>query len=457
MTANDGFERDLQAWLAGMASPTAPAGLHDAVIDRARGSRQRPRWAVAVRGGSFGGSLGINALPGVRVASVLVILAVVLATIVAAFVGGLFRSAPPTLGGNGAIAYSIQDVSQRNRPSVVHLIDQAGTDRSVAFGSCPRFSTDGTVLSYGLGRLSSTQIHISRPDGSAPRLVAGIGESEYALSPDGTRIAWVKLLDRIDTFPQTELWVGPVSGGPGIRVIPAPVDPDAVYSSPTWSPDGRRIAVAVSVLVSSAAYGGSYRREIDVVDEDGSNLRPLTRRPGTGVIGLTWSPDGQSMAYLGLPDGASPPSLGAPGDPADSFEQPLDIFVILADGSGDRSLTSTTAAESDPAWSPDGTHLGYVRIDGDGVGHVTTIRMDGSVGPGPPNLGPTAQFAWSPDGTALLLVDGEDGVIGDASLDSQPAVHRIQTVDAEFRRPPVTLQVVDHALSCMPSWQRLEP
>ena len=53
MTASDLFERDLQRWLAAEAETIGPGGLHDAVIDRARGSRQRPHWLVALRGGTL--------------------------------------------------------------------------------------------------------------------------------------------------------------------------------------------------------------------------------------------------------------------------------------------------------------------------------------------------------------------------------------------------------------------
>lgn len=40
------FERDLERWLEAVAPATAPAGLHAAVIDRARTMRQNPGWAL---------------------------------------------------------------------------------------------------------------------------------------------------------------------------------------------------------------------------------------------------------------------------------------------------------------------------------------------------------------------------------------------------------------------------
>jgi photosystem II stability/assembly factor-like uncharacterized protein len=50
MNPNMQFERDLERWLQAEAPASAPAGLHAAVIDRARTRRQRPGWAVSPLG-----------------------------------------------------------------------------------------------------------------------------------------------------------------------------------------------------------------------------------------------------------------------------------------------------------------------------------------------------------------------------------------------------------------------
>jgi hypothetical protein len=48
MNANTQFERDLEQWLQAEAPPSAPAGFHATVMDRARTLRQRPGWATTL-------------------------------------------------------------------------------------------------------------------------------------------------------------------------------------------------------------------------------------------------------------------------------------------------------------------------------------------------------------------------------------------------------------------------
>ena len=69
-----------------------------------------------------------------------------------------------------------------------------------------------------------------------------------------------------------------------------------------------------------------------------------------------------------------------------------------------------------------------------------------STRPGPE----TEWFVWSPDGSALLWLE--------VSTPSPETYHStIHSIDPEFRQPPKTLRAVDGLIVCAPSWQRLEP
>lgn len=463
MTADDRFDRDLEGWLEAIVPTRAPAGLHNAAIDRVRGTRQRPAWLVALRGDTIGSSVQQRYRPGLAVVYLVVLFALVFAIVVAAIVAGAFRADPAKLGHNGAIAYSVRDFSQRNQPESLHLIQPGGTDRPVGFGSCPNFSKDGSVLAYFTGSFSTTQLNVARPDGSSPHVVPGIGESGGALAPDGTEVASFKDLAPI-TSPdgnttlgsKDELWLTPVAGGPAIRIVPASVAPNDSYSSPVWSPDGRRIAFAINVSLFSAGGGADgYRSAIIVVDSDGSNLRTLTTRAGTDEI--SWSPDGRDIAFIGFRDGSPLPSLGVGSDAAASLQPPpTDIFVVSVDGEGERHLTNSPTNEYSLEWSPDGTGLAY-QTDQDG-GRLAIVRMDGAAAVGSPILGPPNGLTWSPDGTKVLLLEA---VATDPSVDPsvipQSIRSRIKSVDAAFQQAPATLVASNYDIPCSPSWQRVAP
>ena len=209
------------------------------------------------------------------------------------------------------------------------------------------------------------------------------------------------------------------------------------------------VVVSHSRDPSQTRTGERHRSAIYVVDVDDAELHPLTTRPALLGDGMSWSPDGRFLAYPGLPDGAPipPPSDGN----ATIAYPPRDVFLIGADGSGDRNLTSTPASESQPEWSPDGAYLAFGTTP-DGEAHrITTIHMNGPTTGGPLALGPESEwFVWSPDGTALLWLEV-------SSLGSEKYRSTLHSVDRDFRQAPMTLQAVDGLIVCKPSWQRLEP
>ncbi|MEO8475811.1 MAG: hypothetical protein ABI572_02025 [Actinomycetota bacterium] len=85
----------------------------------------------------------------------------------------------------------------------------------------------------------------------------------------------------------------------------------------------------------------------------------------------------------------------------------LDIFSIQPDGTVLTKLTQNTVADRDPAWSPDGSHIAFVRdgctgtcrnlwvMNADGTGELQITNEPSSVADANP--------AWSPDGTTLVF------------------------------------------------------
>jgi Tol biopolymer transport system component len=164
-------------------------------------------------------------------------------------------------------------------------------------------------------------------------------------------------------------------------------------SRPAWSPDGRKIAFetlrhAGRFACSDGHPSAGCNWELYVMNADGSGQRRLTRDPG-GDRGATWSPDGRELLFHRARGkrGALPGSA--------------DLWVMNADGSGQRRLVGS---DRNAAWSPDGRMIAFSRgrgtnrdiyvINADGSGRRKLTRTPGL------DVDPT----WSPDGRKIAFV-----------------------------------------------------
>jgi Tol biopolymer transport system component len=113
--------------------------------------------------------------------------------------------------------------------------------------------------------------------------------------------------------------------------------PDSNEWGPAWSPDGTEIAF------NSDREG---RPQVYVMNADGTRVEQLSDIWGEYP---TWSPDGRRIAFESYMGGSTPF-----GDPD------YDVFVMEADGSIERNLTSDPDSyDGYPTWSPDGEWIAF--------------------------------------------------------------------------------------------------
>jgi TolB protein len=162
------------------------------------------------------------------------------------------------------------------------------------------------------------------------------------------------------------------------------------YQRIAFSSDGSRIAFADDANGSSG---------IAVANADGSGVNRLT--DGVNDSWPSWSPDGTKIAFsgTGFDPGIRRCAVGV------DIDCPTDIYVMDADGSDLTRLTTDTAPEYHPVWSPDGTRIAFVTYRADGGAVISVMNADGT-GERPISSGTNGSDSspsWSPDGSLIVF------------------------------------------------------
>jgi hypothetical protein len=199
------------------------------------------------------------------------------------------------------------------------------------------------------------------------------------------RIVFAKSLSGDDPF-STDIYVMNADGSGGQTRLTRMIDTGAYASSPSWSPDGGKIAFESDRDGSDS--------EIYVMNTDGSDVTQLTNNNASDGS-PSWSPDSEKIVFSSNRDGNS------------------EIYVMNADdGSEQTRLTEESQADGSPRWSPEDERIAFYSNRGErGIfvmnaddGSNVTRLTDGS--------GP----AWSPDGEKLAFTSARDA--GDESDDN---------------------------------------
>lgn len=167
-------------------------------------------------------------------------------------------------------------------------------------------------------------------------------EGMPSLSPDGSQVAFGSLGEKLDNL---DIYIKLIGGGPPIRLTSDP----AVDKFPAWSPDGRSIAFIRETgdkqeVLLIPALGGPERKLAQI----GSDPPEVTLNPPY----LSWSPDSKYLVTVDRqPHG------------------PTGLFVLSVTTGEKRQLTTPPTpalADIQPAVSPDGRALAFVRLTSTG-------------------------------------------------------------------------------------------
>ena len=292
----------------------------------------------------------------------------------------------------------------------IYVMDADGSNRRQVTserycGRDPAWAERGERIVF-LACSGPTSLMSIRWDGTDRRPIASNSPGEDfdyqpAVARDGTRLVFTRTVS--DTN-RTELWIAHADGREARRLVR-----DAAQG--VWSPNGRRIAFVHGPHFGGnddVGYGFAGGPKVSVMNADGTGLRHLTPQPetqyggvapfagwrwtqgGIRILGLSWSPDGRSIAY------------------SHRVERRQPDIAMTGGRRGLRRLTANRRIETEPTLSPDGRHVAFVsfRRDG-GYPSLFVKRTDGHEVRRLASL--AWRPAWSPDGR-WLAYDGRDGV-----------------------------------------------
>ncbi len=164
-----------------------------------------------------------------------------------------------------------------------------------------------------------------------------------------------------------------------------------------WSPNGKRLAYACRHDPDNPPWPTGPRARIYTIGSDGRHRRLLP----TGAVDAfspSWSPDGKRIAFATW---AKPVETIRYDTEKPPIVRHSSLYVIGLDGSGRRLLVHDAAT---PDWSPDGHSIAYDSLDGVKLispsGHDLTPALPGIA---PRAIAPKGVPAWSPDGSRLSV------------------------------------------------------
>lgn len=222
--------------------------------------------------------------------------------------------------------------------------------------------------------------------------VEGRRAGEGYWSPDGKRLVFQS--EREPGNPFYQIYAIDLATGDTRRISPGmgkttcaffrPGTDQILFASTHHDPKSKQFQdqeLAFRASGKERRYAWDYDPEMEIyaVSEKSREIQRLTNARGYDAE-ASYSPDGQWIAFSSMRD-----AYNRPLSDAEKKQLELDpsffgeIYIMRADGSGQKRLTNVTGYDGGPFFSPDGTRIVWRRFDEQGlIADVWTMNLDGT-------------------------------------------------------------------------------
>lgn len=234
---------------------------------------------------------------------------------------------------------------------------------------------------------------------------ADLVAAEASFDATGNRVVFQSIRDPLNPFHQT--FLHELTTGKTKRVSPG----FGRSSSPMLHPDGEQVLFASThndrkarekqAANTSSRFDPSF--DLYIQDQLRGSLTRLTEAEGYDAE-CAFSPDGEWVVFASNQDVYSKPSLSE-AEMAELNRDPsqfVDLYLIRADASGLRRLTTEPGYDSQPCFDPKGERIAWIRtLPGKQTSLLFSIKRDGSdlralarniVGAGAPHFHPSGAY-----------------------------------------------------------------
>jgi Tol biopolymer transport system component len=220
----------------------------------------------------------------------------------------------------------------------------------------PCFSPDGKSIAFTSTRAGTWDLYTMDLDGrSVTQVTSGPSQDMHpSFSPDGIRLAYCSIGGRSG---QWELWT--------VNLTTREKKMIGYGLFPSWSPDKTVDRIAFQRARQRGSRWFSLWT-LDLIDGEARKITEVAVSSNAAIISPSWSPDGKRLAFATVVD----PAQMNKGKPRGQ----QDVWVIDADGANRHRLTDGSGTNLTPCWA--GDNRVFFVSDRGGHENVWSVRTE---------------------------------------------------------------------------------